>query len=116
MAPPGTFRAAWHHSVVMPPIQSSPAVAATHGCVRCGAPVALDVAMCDRCNPLGLKQPAASQAHGTVFLGIAAAVVGLALLGRMAIAGVGPFSGRVVSVLPDPPNLVVTLSATSQGS
>ena len=26
-------------------------------------------AMCDRCNPLGLADPAASQVHGTVFLG-----------------------------------------------
>ena len=44
-------------------------------CVRCGAPVSLQTALCERCNPLGLAQPAASQAHGTVFLGIGAAVL-----------------------------------------
>ena len=72
--------------------------------------------MCDRCNPLGLKQPASSQAHGTVFVGIAIAVILLALLGRFAIAGVGPFSGKVVAVVPDPPNLVVTLTVRNDGS
>jgi hypothetical protein len=72
--------------------------------------------MCERCNPLGLKQPASSQAHGTVFLGIVIAVVGLALLGRFAMAGIGPFTGQVVSVVSDPPNLVVTLTVHNDGS
>jgi hypothetical protein len=78
--------------------------------------VPVDVAMCERCNPLGLRQPAASQAHGTVVLGIIGAVVGLAILGKVALAGVGPFDGRVTAVLPDPPNLVVTLTVTNNGS
>ena len=39
-------------------------------CVRCGAPVSLQTALCERCNPLGLAQPSASQAHGTVFLAL----------------------------------------------
>ena len=95
---------------------SAPTLEPTHPCVRCGTQVPLDVAMCERCNPLGLKQPATSQAHGTVFLGIAVAVIGLALLGRFAIAGVGPFNGRVVAVVSDPPNLVVTLTVRNDGS
>jgi hypothetical protein len=77
------------------PASRQAAVEATHPCVRCGTPVPLPVAMCERCNPLGLKQPASSQAHGTVFLGIALAVVALAVLGRVALAGVGPFSATV---------------------
>lgn len=88
----------------------------THGCVRCGAPVPLDVAMCDRCNPLGLRQPASSQAHGTVFLGIVVAVVVLALLGRVVLAGMGPFEGTVAAVVASPPNLTVTLTVTNRGS
>lgn len=88
----------------------------THGCVRCGAPVALDVAMCERCNPLGLKQPAATQAHGTVFLAIALSVAGLAILGRLALAGIGPFSAEVASVASSPPGLSVTLRVTNQGT
>ena len=51
---------------------------ASQPCVRCGAPVPLDVALCDTCNPLGLAQPSASQAHGTVVLGIGAAALLLA--------------------------------------
>jgi len=88
----------------------------THACVRCGAPVALDVAMCDRCNPLGLRQPASSQAHGTVFVGIVIAVFALAILGRVALAGVGPFDGIVAGIVSAPPNLVVTLTVTNHGS
>jgi len=95
---------------------TTPAGQFTHACVRCGAPVALDVAMCERCNPLGLRQPASSQAHGTVFLGIVIAVIGLALVGRFALSGVGPFSARVAAVIADPPNLVVTLTVTNEGS
>ncbi|HEX5826618.1 MAG TPA: hypothetical protein VFY23_03800, partial [Candidatus Limnocylindrales bacterium] len=50
-----------------------------HGCVRCGARIPVSQAMCEHCNPLGLKEPAASQAHGTVFVGIAVAVVLMAV-------------------------------------
>lgn len=94
----------------------TPATDPTHSCVRCGATIALDQAMCERCNPLGLKQPATSQAHGTVFIGIVAAVFALALLGRFALAGVGPFEGSVVAVLSAPPDLAVTLTVTNRGS
>ena len=52
----------------------------THGCVRCGAKIPIDESMCESCNPLGLKAPAASQAHGTAILGVAVAVVVLAVL------------------------------------
>ena len=67
----------------------------THGCLRCGAPVPLDVGLCERCNPLGLKDSSASQVHGTVFIAVLVAVIGLALLGRLTLAGVGPFAARV---------------------
>ena len=95
-----------------PPAQ----IVQTHPCVRCGDAVPLDVAMCERCNPLGLPQPASSQAHGTVALGIIIAVVVLAVLGRVAIAGVGPFSASVVSVAPAPPNLAITLTVRNEGT
>jgi hypothetical protein len=94
----------------------------THPCVRCGRPVVLDIAMCEYCNPLGLADPAPSQAHGTVFLAIGAAVVILALVGRLALAGVGPFNGSVVGVVVAtdasgaPAGLVITLSVTNHGT
>ena len=87
-----------------------------HGCVRCGARVPVDVAMCDACNPLGLPQPSASQAHGTIALGLFVGVVGLAIFAKLAIAGIGPFTGSVVSVEPQPPGLAVTLEVANQGS
>src|SRR6476661_3271439 len=57
--------------------------AMTHPCARCGAPVPLDVGLCERCNPLGLKDSASSQVHGTVILMVIVAIVGLAVLGRL---------------------------------
>ncbi len=88
----------------------------THGCVRCGRRIPVSVALCEACNPLGLSQPAASQAHGTVFLAVGLAVVGLALLGRLALTGIGPFSGSVVAVVPVDGGLAVTLAVTNEGS
>jgi ribosomal protein L40E len=88
----------------------------THGCVRCGARIPLDESMCERCNPLGLRAPAASQAHGTVFVGIVAAVVIMAVVARLSIAGVGPFRSHVTGVAPDPAGLKVTVSVTNAGS
>jgi hypothetical protein len=72
--------------------------------------------MCERCNPLGLRQPATSQAHGTVFVGIAVAIFALAIIGRYALAGVGPFEGSVAAVVATPPTLAVTLTVTNRGS
>jgi predicted nucleic acid-binding Zn ribbon protein len=87
-----------------------------HGCVRCGARIPVSQAMCERCNPLGLKQPSASQAHGTVVLGIGVAIVLLAVLARLAVSGVGPFAGGIVGVDPAPGGLLVTISVTNDGS
>lgn len=98
--------------VPAPPTGGAP----THGCVRCGAPIPLDVAMCDRCNPLGLSQPASSQAHGTVFVGVVVAVIGLALLGQFLLAGIGPFTTELVTSAPDPRGVSVTLAVTNEGT
>ena len=87
-----------------------------HGCVRCGARIPMSEAMCERCNPLGLKQPSASQAHGTVFVGVAVAVVVLAVIARLAVSGIGPFTGGIASVAADPGGLRVTIAVTNEGS
>jgi predicted nucleic acid-binding Zn ribbon protein len=88
----------------------------THGCVRCGAQIPLEESMCERCNPLGLKAPAASQAHGTVFLGIGVAVAIMAVAARLSIGGIGPFRSEVAGVAADPAGLRVTVSVTNDGS
>ncbi|MGZ6339920.1 MAG: hypothetical protein ACXWNG_06100 [Candidatus Limnocylindrales bacterium] len=88
----------------------------TQPCLRCGAPISLDDALCERCNPLGLPQPAASQAHGTLFLAIALSVIALAIVGRFAVNGVGPFSGQVMAVAAAPPGLEVTITVRNGGT
>src|SRR5437773_7067273 len=72
----------------------------THPCARCGAPVALDVGLCERCNPLGLKDSASSQVHGTVVLAVGMAIAGLAIAAHLAVAGIGPFTARLASMTP----------------
>ena len=74
------------------------------------------MSLCERCNPLGLQQPAASQVHGTVFVALIAAIVVLAVLGRASVAGIGPFQGEVRQVLPVEAGLAVTLAVHNDGS
>lgn len=95
---------------------TDPAPGPTHPCARCGRPVAPGVGLCEECNPLGLRDVAASQAHGTVFVGLVAAFVGLALLARLAVSGQGPFPARIDAVAPDGPGLAVTLTVTNEGA
>ncbi len=87
-----------------------------HGCVRCGRPVALDVALCEDCNPLGLKQPATTQVHALAAGGIFAFVIFLAVVARFALGGIGPFSGAVRGVTAGTGGLAVTVAVTNAGS
>ena len=89
----------------------------THACMRCGRPVAIDVALCDDCNPLGLKQPAATQVHALAAGGIVLFVVILAVLGRLGLSGVGPFTGLAGDVVAGSGGgLSITLSVSNGGS
>ena len=88
----------------------------THHCVRCGAEIPIADALCRSCNPAGLKQPAASQAHGTVFLGIALAVVGMAVVATFFLGGVGPFPATIRAAVPDGGGIVLTLAVENAGS
>jgi ribosomal protein L40E len=114
----------WHHQAVTAPRTVPPATAATpppsrpaptHACVRCGAPVPIDVGLCERCNPLGLRDSASSQVHGIAVAGILAFIVILAVAGRFAISGIGPFQASATSVA-DGAGLAVTLTVTNQGT
>lgn len=99
-----------------PPARSGPAdPAPTHGCIRCGAPIPLADALCPACNPAGLEQPAASQAHGTVFAGIGLAVVAMLVGATVFVGGVGPFSGQLTAAVPADGGLVLTLAVTNAG-
>jgi hypothetical protein len=98
----------------VPPAHPAP----THPCARCGAPVALNIGLCERCNPLGLKDSASSQVHGTVFVAVALAVVGLAIAGHIAVAGIGPFVAQVTTVRAASSGdaVVATISVRNDGS
>jgi hypothetical protein len=78
--------------------------------------VALDVGLCERCNPLGLRDSASSQVHGTVFVAVALGIVGLALAARFAVAGIGPFSAAIAGMTDDGTALVVQLQVTNTGT
>lgn len=90
----------------------------THPCARCGAPVALDAGLCERCNPLGLKDSASSQVHGTVFLAVGLAVAALAIAGHLAVSGIGPFSASISSTraAATPGSVVATISLRNAGT
>ena len=90
--------------------------ALTHPCARCGAPVPLDVGLCERCNPLGLRDSSSSQVHGIAIAGVIAFVVFLAIVARFALAGIGPFEGQVTGAVPDGNGLAITLSVTNRGT
>lgn len=87
-----------------------------HACVRCGRPVPIDVGLCERCNPLGLRDSSASQVHGIAIGGVVAFVAIMAIVARFALAGIGPFEGAVANVATDGTGLAVTLSVTNRGS
>jgi hypothetical protein len=79
--------------------------------------VPIHVALCDECNPLGLKQPAATQVHAIAAGGILLFVLFLAVLGRAALKGVGPFTGEVRNVAAATAGgLQVTVAVTNEGS
>ncbi len=96
------------------PIATSPEL--THGCARCGAPVALEVGLCENCNPLGLRDVSATQVHGIAFIGVTLAIIALAVIGRLAISGVGPFTPSLAGVMADGEGLAITLTVINHGS
>lgn len=98
------------------PADGPPAPELTHACIRCGAQVPLADALCRACNPAGLEQPATSQAHGTVFLGIGLAVVAMAVGLTVFVGGVGPFRATLRNVVPDGDGLLLTVGVENGGS
>ena len=87
----------------------------THGCARCGTPVPPGVGLCEQCNPLGLRDSAASQVHGTVVISVLIGFVLLAVFARLAISGGGPYPATVDDVVTSGTGLAVTLTVTNEG-
>ena len=76
----------------------------------------LDVGLCERCNPLGLRDVSASQVHGIAIAGVVTFIVIMAIVGRLLLAGIGPFKATVAQVVPDGAGLAITLTITNEGS
>ena len=95
------------------PTTASPEL--THPCVRCGARVAVDVGLCEDCNPLGLRDVSATQVHGIAFIGVTVAIIGLAIVARLAVSGIGPFTPTIAALSTDGDALAVTLTITNEG-
>ena len=98
------------------PTRRKPAL--THPCARCGAPVALDIGLCENCNPLGLRDSASSQVHGTALLAVGVAIAGLAIAAHFAVAGIGPFTGKVTAMRAGTTTgaIVATIVVTNEGT
>jgi len=89
----------------------------THPCIRCGREgVPADAGLCERCNPLELSQPSATQMHGIAAVGIIVFVAILAVAGRVAITGTGPFTASVAGVTPAAGGLAVTVAIANEGT
>jgi hypothetical protein len=75
--------------------------------------VAIGVGLCERCNPLGLRDVSASQVHGTVFLGVCSAPSSCWRSSPVSRSGIGPFPVTIDEVVPAAAGLEVTLTVTN---
>ena len=75
----------------------------------------MDVGLCEDCNPLGLRDVSATQMHGVAFIGVAVAIIALALIARLAISGIGPFTPEIAGLVAEGDALAVTLAVTNEG-
>ncbi len=87
----------------------------THGCLRCGRPISVNSSLCELCNPLGLKQPAATQVHAIAAGGIVLFIVVLAVLAKVGLSGVGPFSGSI-TYAPHDGGVEATITVSNEGT
>ena len=76
----------------------------------------MGVGLCDECNPLGLRDVAAGQVHGSVFIAVTAAVIILAVIARWSVASGGPYPARVDGIEGSRSGLTVTLTVTNDGT
>ncbi|HXR26877.1 MAG TPA: hypothetical protein VN771_03365 [Candidatus Baltobacteraceae bacterium] len=86
-------------------------------CQRCGKPTPLGVGLCDEDNPGHIGAPGTAQLHATILGGVIIGFIGLALLGRLALAGVGPFTSQISGVVLQPDGSVaMTVTVRNDGT
>ncbi len=64
-------------------------------CVRCGRPVPAGVSLCKADNPARIASPSATQAHGTILIGVIVGFVLFAFAARLATGTGGPFEASI---------------------
>jgi len=64
-------------------------------CIRCGRLVPAGVSLCAADNPARIASPSATQAHGTILVGVIAGFVILGLAARLATGNGGPFQSSI---------------------
>lgn len=68
-------------------------------CWRCGRPTPVGVSLCDDDNPGRIGSPSSTQVHGTIFVGVVAGFVLLALAARLGLGTAGPFPSSIESTV-----------------
>lgn len=76
----------------------------------------MDVGLCETCNPLGLKDVAASQVHGTVIIAVLVGFLLLAALASLGLRGAGPYPATLDEAVATDGGLRITLTVTNEGS
>ena len=69
-------------------------------CIKCGREIGPDATICATCNRAGMVTPSATQYHGTMVAAIIAGVAVLAIAASLAMRGIGPFEGQVLTSQP----------------
>ena len=88
----------------------------TDHCFRCGVETPPGVGLCDAHNRGHISGPSATQMHATIFIGIAAAVVGLLFFASLAVTNTGPFASAVTATAPRPDGGVsLAFTVTNEG-
>lgn len=85
------------HTSAAPAIRSAPdPLPEPHDrCVRCGRTVPAGVSLCEYDNPARIASPSATQAHGTILIGVIVGFVLFALAARLATGTGGPFEASI---------------------
>ncbi len=86
-------------------------------CWRRGRPTPVGVSLCDADNPGRIASPSSTQVHGTIFVGVVAGFVALALAARFALGSVGPFPSSIESAVSRPDGGIdVAVRVTNKGA
>ena len=85
-------------------------------CIKCGREIGPDETICATCNRAGMATPSATQYHGTMVAAIIAGVAVLAIAASLAMRGIGPFEGQVLTSQPIAGDRVaVSVTVDNQG-